>query len=599
MKSRKLTIYALSTAMMAGLSLTLPACKDYLEIEPVSSFSPEYVFSNVPNVQKQILGIYNALTGDNGYGIRLSMYYPLDNDEMMGQSGNPGDNERRDIARYTVQPSNTQLANPYAQLYSGIEKANQAIYYIPKMELYNNGTDTEKRDLRRMHGEALTLRAQFYFELIRNWGDLPFYTQPSYLETDLYKGKTNRDEIYEVILADLAEAATLVPWRGEVGSDERITQGAVRALRARIALFRGGYSLRPTGPKTGEMQRGSDYRKYYQIARDECDAIIKRGAHKLNPSFQSVFKDAIDAHRIEPNGEVIWEVAMAGGTSANGDSKLGYYNGPRLNGSVGNGALSILPTYFYSFDPRDTRRDVTAAPYNVSSAGVIQPRPLHQMVDGKFRRDWITNPAALTSNAQYFGVNWPLIRYSDVLLMFAEAENELAGGPTAEAYEAINQVRRRGFGKAITTPDVTVDLAAGLNQAQFFNALVNERSWELGGEGIRKYDLIRWNLLDQRIRETREELKALVNKQGKYANLPSTVYFAANSTTPVFVTSPYEPAPATAPANTVSAAWVSNNITTTMTDLFAVGFTKNKSELLPLHTSLLDVNSNLSQDYGY
>ncbi len=585
--------------MLAGLSLTLPACKDYLEVDPVSSFSPEYVFSNVPNVQKQILGIYNALTGDNGYGIRLSMYYPLDNDEMMGQSGNPGDNERRDIARYTVQPSNTQLANPYAQLYSGIEKANQAIYYIPKMQLYATGTDTEKRDLRRMHGEALTLRAQFYFELIRNWGDIPFYTQPSYLETDLYKSKTNRDEIYEVLLADLAEASNLVPWRGEVGSDERITQGAVRALRARIALFRGGYSLRPTGPKTGEMQRGSDYRKYYQIARDECEVIIKRGAHRLNPSFQSVFKDAIDAHRIEPNGEVIWEVAMAGGTSATGDSKLGYYNGPRLNGSVGNGALSILPTYFYSFDPRDTRRDVTAAPYNVSSAGIIQPRPLHQMVDGKFRRDWITNPAVLTSNAQYFGLNWPLIRYSDVLLMFAEAENELAGGPTAEGYDAINQVRRRGFGKTVSSSDVTVDLPAGLSQTEFFSAIVNERSWELGGEGIRKYDLIRWNLLDQRIRETKEELKALVGKQGKYANLPSTVYFAANSTTPVYVTSPYEAAPATAPTNTVSAAWISNNITTTMTDLFAVGFTKNKSELLPLHTSLLDVNSNLSQDYGY
>ncbi|QHL86735.1 RagB/SusD family nutrient uptake outer membrane protein [Nibribacter ruber] len=595
MKLKKFNSYILWAAVTTGLSITLPSCNDYLEVEPVSSFSPDYVFSNVNNVQKQLTGVYAALGGDQGYGIRLSMYYPLDNDEMMGQSGNPGDNERRDIARYTVQPSNTQLAGPFGQLYAGVERANICIYYIPKMEMYTNGTETEKRELRRMHGEALTLRAQFYFELIRNWGDIPAQFNPSSFETDLFKGKTDRDEIYDKLIADLAEAATLVPWRGEVANDERITQGAVRALRARLALFRGGFSLR----RSGGMQRGSDYLKYYQIARDECDIIIKRGAHKLNPSYQAVWKDAIDAHRIEPNGEVMWEIAMAGGSSATGDSKLGYYNGPRLNGSTGNGALTILPTYFYSFDSKDQRRDVTAAPYNVSSAGIIQPRNLQTMTDGKFRRDWITNPTVLTSLAQYFGVNWPLIRYADVLLMFAEAENELKGGPTPEAYEAINQVRRRGFGKAINTPDMTVDLEPGLDKTEFFNALVQERSWELGGEGIRKYDLIRWNLLEQKIVETRAALRAMVAKQAPYENLPATMYFAANSTTPVYLTSLYEPAPATAPANSVSISWVGTGVNTTLSDVFAIGFKPGKSELLPLPTSLLDVNPNLKQDYGY
>src|SRR5215216_1952239 len=74
------------------------SCKKYLDVQPVSSATPDYVFSNVDNAYKAVLGAYAALTGDQGYGIRISMYYPYDNDEMMGQSGPTGDNERRDIA---------------------------------------------------------------------------------------------------------------------------------------------------------------------------------------------------------------------------------------------------------------------------------------------------------------------------------------------------------------------------------------------------------------------------------------------------------------------------------------------------------------------
>ena len=138
---------------------------------------------------------------------------------------------------------------------------------------------------------------------------------------------------------------------------------------------------------------------------------------------------------------------MGGGTSALGDSKLGYYNGPQANGN-GNAALTILPTYFYMFDSTDTRRDVMCVPYNVTATGTTitarTGRNLANMVDGKFRRDWITG--GLTIGPQYFGVNWPMIRYSDVLLMFAEAENEINSGPSAAAKTAFEKVRLRAFG---------------------------------------------------------------------------------------------------------------------------------------------------------
>src|SRR5215204_2982564 len=365
--------YKSLTAMLVGSLVVIGflSCKKYLDVQPVSSATPDYVFSNIDNAYKAVLGTYANLTGDQSYGIRISMYYPYDNDEMMGQSGATGDNERRDIAHYNAAPGNTQLYNPYSQLYQGVERANLCIYYIPQMDLYTNGTEAQQKELKRMYGEALTLRAQYYLELIRNWGDVVAQWQPSSFETDLFKTKTDRDSIYDRLLNDLATAKTLVPWRSEVTKDERITQGSVRGLRARIALYRAGWSLRADG----QLRQGSNAAQYYQIAKEECNAIMTSGQHNLNPSFQSVFKDFICGHLIEPNGEVVWDVAMAGGNSGLGDSKLGYYNGPRYN-NAGNSALVILPTFFYLFDSTDLRRDVTIAPYFINQNFTLAARPI-------------------------------------------------------------------------------------------------------------------------------------------------------------------------------------------------------------------------------
>jgi hypothetical protein len=589
MKTNNFAKYILTAVLTIG---TVSACKDYLELQPVSSFGPDYVFSNVTNATKAVLGAYSSLGGDAAYGIRISMYYPYDNDEMMGQGGTPAnDNERRDIAHYSVQPSNTQLANPFNQMYAGIEKANICIYYIPKMAAYSSGTASEQRDLKRLHGEALTLRAQFYYELIRNWGDVPAQYLPSSFESELFKERTNRDEIYDHLLADLADASALVPWRSQSNTNnERITQGAVRALRARIALARGGYSLRNT---SNTMERTSDYKNFYQIAYDECNAIIQSNEHHLNPSFEAVFKNYICAHQREPNGEVLWEASMTGGSSATGDSKLGYYNGPRWN-NLGNGALTILPTFFYSYNALDSRRDVTCAPYDINANFTIAARTLATIVDGKFRRDWIKNPDALTSGAQYFGVNWPLIRYSDVLLMFAEADNELNNGLTAAGQAAFEQVRTRAFG---ANPIGSTPTA----YAPFFDALMKERSFELAGEGLRKYDLIRWNLLGAKIAETKANLALMAANQAPYANIPTIMYYQNNSNTLIW-TSPngfYGPAPGSPPANSTSVSWAGSSITTTILTFYAAAFTPNKSELLPLHTTTIDSNPKLSQNNGF
>ncbi|HET9277036.1 MAG TPA: RagB/SusD family nutrient uptake outer membrane protein [Flavitalea sp.] len=517
MKTKFINI--IPSVLVTLVLLTIAGCKKYLDVQPVSQYDIPQVFSDVSNATTALVGVYDELQGDPGYGIRISLYYPYDSDEGI-VSGNL-DNGRRGIGRYQLLLSNAELRNPFLQLYRGVEKANIVIEQIPEMEMYTNGTDVEKRDLRRLYGEALTLRAQFLFELIRHWGDVPAPFIPSYQQQNLYISQANRDSTYDHILADLAIAKDLVPWRTEVPRNERITKGAVKALRARIALFRGGYSLR-TESKT--MERRSDYKTYYQIARDECAEIMsRRDQHTLNPSFEDVWRK-VTSFTMDPYGEILFEVG-AGGGNANSDSRMGNYDGPSLNAAsrygAGGGGIIILPNYFYSFDTLDTRRDVTITTYQVTgSSNLKSMRRLAELTNGKYRRDW--RVPLLPGTVLNPGFNWAIIRFSDVLLMFAEAENEI-NGPTAAAKTALEEVRKRAFkGNETKIPVTPTDKAA------FFDAIVSERYLEFGTEAIRKYDLIRWNLLATKLQEARTKIVQIRDAAGPYSNVPQYIYWKNN-----------------------------------------------------------------------
>lgn len=577
-------------ALVFVLSIPLFSCKNYLDLEPPSAFSENYVFSNVPNARSAVLGVYDRLTGLQAYGSRLSLMYPYDSDEMVGVlNGAAPDNSSRDLSRYNLQATNAQLTGPFEQLYAGVERANICIKNIPTMDQYSNGTASEQLELKRLHGEALTLRAQFYFELIRNWGDLPAPFEPAADQAELTQPKVDRDTIYNRLIADLKVAQELLPWRTEASNDERITKGAAKALRARLALYRAGYSLR----KSNRMDRTGDYLSFYQIARDECYELMQhREQHTLNPSFQAVFKDGIDAYTLDPHGEILFEVAMGRET----DSNLGYYDGPRFyvpgnTSLLGNGQIRIIPAYFYAFDSLDTRRDVTCAPYYNDPDYSKKVQPLLNMTSGKFRSDWI-NPR-LSSAIQATGLNWPLIRFSDVLLMFAEAENELHNGPTSEALLALQEVRTRAYGG-----NETLAVNIPNDKAGFFDALVKERYLEFGGEGIRKYDLIRWNLIDQKIQEVRDILTKMKNKVAPYDQLPQYMYYKPAEQQVVWGNSLYESSPRTAPEGFVRVNWIAALTDVWITNVAQL-FRANHSELFPIPQTAIDANPKLTQDYGY
>ncbi|RZK31208.1 MAG: RagB/SusD family nutrient uptake outer membrane protein, partial [Hymenobacter sp.] len=198
------------------LATAVISCKDYLIEEPLSSIGEATAFSNVINARNAVLGVYNQLSGDTGYGSRLNLIFCYDTDEMIDAPNNGvPDNSNRDFGRYAVLPTNSVLEGVFRQLYTGIERANVCIKNIPNMAAYTNGSAADKAELQRLLGESLTLRAQFYFELVRVWGDVPAQWVPSADMPDLSIPKTDRDTIYTKLIRDLKTAEDIVPWRGD------------------------------------------------------------------------------------------------------------------------------------------------------------------------------------------------------------------------------------------------------------------------------------------------------------------------------------------------------------------------------------------------
>ena len=602
---------AIAAAFLLVALWSVAGCKKYTEVEPVSGYTIPAVFSDVPNALMAVTGVYDELQGDNGYGIRISMYYPYDSDE--GIVSGDIDNGRRGVGRYQLLLTNSEISNPFRQLYRGVEKANLCIEQIPLMDKYSNGTEPEKRELRRLHGEALTLRAQFLFELIRNWGDVPAPLIPAYQQGSLFIPRTNRDSTYDQLLADLAVAKTLLPWRTEVPRNERVTKGAAMALRARIALFRGGYALRGTKTAPLGMQRTANFLPFYTIARDECaELMTNRSQHTLNPNFESLWRN-VTSFTYDPQGEILFEVG-AGGGNANSDSRMGNYDGPNLNNAsrygAGGGGIIMLPNYFYAFDSVDTRRDVTITWYQVtSSSNVKSMRRLGELNTGKYRRDW--RVPLLPGTVLNVGYNWSLIRFSDVLLMYAEAVNEINGGPTAEAIAAFEEVRKRGYRGNTTMIGVTPTDKAG-----FFNAIVNERYLEFGHEGIRKYDLLRWNLLSTKLAETRTKIVQIRDRVAPYNYVPQYVYwknvgeeiqFYAGTNTALTAQPFWRPTQAPSPTTGWTrldwAQHLTNNNRIDGLPLhtgLARFFVEGKSELFPFDQATLDsYQGRLEQNPGY
>lgn len=498
------------------LLVILTSCESFLETESKSSFTEETSFSNVSFATYAVNGIYNHFTDSYSYGNILLFAKSGSDIEMVPGSS---DNARRDLAQYKANANNTQITSMWNKFYSAIEHANVCIDNLPVSPIWN------LPEAKTLYGEAITLRALCYYELVTLFGDVPFHLKSTQSDDNFFIPKTDRDSIFEYLVEDLRKVENDVPWM--TNSATRVTKGFVKGLRARIALTYAGYSLRN---KTLETRRGRHWEEYYKIANEECKELYKSKQHGLNPSFKGIFLDLHAYVPVTTNKEIMYEIGFGRMISGRISQVIGMrFPTSPAHPKYGRAAAEIACPmgYFYTFAHGDSRREVSVELYNYNGTN-----PLVQNLLGvgdfkptKWRRSWL-NPAmgGDLATVQYTGVNWPIMRYSDILLMLAETEIQVHGAVTDTAKLALTEVRRRAFPEAMWPEQVDDYIAAkSTSTDDFFNAIVDERMWEFGGELIRKNDLVRWNLMVEKIDDMKKKMEDIVT--GFDPNVPRFIYY--------------------------------------------------------------------------
>lgn len=503
----------------AAVVLSMTACQDFLEPESLSTFDTKYIFSNAEDARKAVNAMYVHFSHD-GFRSRLSNNMTGNTD--IEHAGGSSDGARYQIWRLDAQENNGDLGYVWNIGYQAIRDANIAIEGILASDALHSSDVALSKNMYHLLGEAYTMRAYWYSMLAFYFGDVPFSTKAPAVDVEFNLPKTDRNVILDSVIQDMIRIEPKMMWADELPFGiEQINREYTLGMIARLALQRGGYFLTPELT----MERKDDYLEYYKIARDYAKKLITLKDRELPKDFRQIFLN--ECKFITPvNDEILFEVPFA-----IGEGDVGWNIGIRVDAGThpygsGSNYMAMPPTYFYSFDTLDLRLPVTCGLYAINSDFVQQLVSTGNMniSQGKWSRHFLDNPPGPSTN-KGTGINWPMMRYADVLLMFAEAENEL-NGPTAAAQEAFKRVRRRAFAEEnwTTKVDQYVANVAG-SKEDFFNAIVNERAWEFGGEMIRKYELIRWNLYYQKVKETVEGCKKLADEAfAGTGTLPDYVY---------------------------------------------------------------------------
>ena len=483
----------------------LVSCEEFMEPDSPSTFNDEYIFSNVDDARKAVNSIYVQFSHD-GFRSRLSNNMTA-NTDIAHSSGWPSSGDRYQLWDLRPQLNNGDLRYVWEIGYKAIRDANIAIEGLQKSKAFNSSDAATANMMKQLLGEAYTLRAYWYSMLTFYFGDVPFITEAPKAGVDFNKPRMDRNEILTAVINDLIEIEDDMMWAEQLPYGiEQVNREYTLGMIARLSLQRGGYYLTPDM----QMVRPNDYLEYYQLAKDYSLKLITLKDRPLPDDYRQVFMN--QNKFVSPvNSDVLFEVPFA-----IGEGDVGWNIGIRVNGGVdalhnygsGSNYLNMTPTYYYSFDPQDERRDVVNNLYYIDKDNKTYLVDVNDISQGKWSRHFLDTPPG-KATAKGTGINWPMMRYADVLLMFAEAENEL-NGPTAAAQAAFKRVRQRAFPEAESAAKVEQYVAdVSSSQGEFFEAIVDERAWELGGEMIRRYDLIRWNLYAERVAETVEGLKEM------------------------------------------------------------------------------------------
>ena len=448
---------------LAGALTILGGCSEFLEEEDPSNIAPETYFTLAEHAAPAVNATYENLRFlSGGAGIFSNNFQLLDALSGTARTETAQNSDLNNLYGFSYTGDNLHLGQWWRELYEGIANANLAIDKIPTIP---PPFDEAERD--RLLGQAHFLRALHYFWLVRLWGDVPLVTKPVYNlgSTDMFPTRTTVAELYDVIVNDLliAESAGL-PFRDESG---RASTGAAKSLLANVYLTMAGYPL----------NRGAEY---YQKATDKAREVIESNEFSLFPNYNDLHIRA-NKNKVEHIFMVQYSVSA---NIDNGNQPLLHPNIKDMS-AYGTEIGTTVPTveFYNSYEPGD-QRTVDQAGYFYTTyyaGGSGAPFDLNNPYIFK-HFDFEANGVPGSGGSGRSDLNWPLIRYAEVLLTFAEASNEISG-PTADAVGAVKLVRDRA---GLATPET-----GALTMESFRNLILKERWHELCFEGITWFDMLR------------------------------------------------------------------------------------------------------------
>ncbi len=422
------------------------SCTKLLDTEPTNFTKVENYYSTPEELQTALNGVYENLGSNDLYGRDMLYGWNAQTDEAVFNIYLSS--HALAYAYYDYNSSTPEIRAFWSTLYKGIYRANLLLANVEKPTM-----TAAKRDI--IKGEALFLRGYYYFLLASNFGGVPIILDPTKSVTDVEVSRNSLAEVYDQILSDMTTAESLLQKQtaASLGHAGKVSKTAVQGVLARVCLQMAGEPLKD--------------RSKYRDAKNWAYKVIASGEHALNKDYTDVFiKLARDEYDVK---ESIWEVEFYGNGAESSEGNnfytlVGILNQNQNDFSVGynSGRMyttqtlyqlygKINPTATAVITPTlDLRRDWNCANYYYTPAGVrtFEPnRPAYKLYMGKWRREYET----FTPKTKVSPMNVTLLRYSDVLLMYAEAANELNENSISidSAHYAVNLVRRRAYGKEL------------------------------------------------------------------------------------------------------------------------------------------------------
>jgi hypothetical protein len=456
--------------------LAATACQDALTERPRTFLSQETVFSSRDGAVSATVGIYEPFREDDLYGWWLLGNLEFWSDYIFGRGS------QAPPSLYQLNATGiTRIGFIWRGAYNVINRANIVVQQLEEKEI--EGLDNTLKE--QLIGEARFLRALSYFHLVRLFGAVPLRTVPETDQSKLAIPRSPVEDVYAQILSDLQFAEDNLP---DVNYNEgRATRWSASGLLSIVYLTRSQWS--EAAAKAKEIMDSGLFQLVEVEKPEDFQNIFGPTVVTHSEEIFSLKHARIEGLEFEP----LWLMHRAGsGYSLNGNAHAWFGNPDSWLGDWMKeiGGPDMRTTDWMYNGPHDEQFLSPEIP----------------MLFKKFR----------DPDSDLPGNDFPIVRYSEILLIFAEATSQANGGPTPEAYEAANKIRRRARGLDLNTPAPDVDFPPGLNAADFQDEILLERAKEFVMEGKRWYDLLRTGKTLEVIRASGVQKSAIQEKHLKW-----------------------------------------------------------------------------------